>query len=663
MLLGDRVREWSPYVRIETQALWAAEPLSRRVLALLRGRWKPSESIIQTQAREAYRHFYFGGEADCGEHLGILNDWHLRREWELDALTETDRRRATALASFSILTRLRYKEIAASSLNLRLAFRTPFAIGLIYPMVAKMPVLSLRYFIDLHVHYAFNAVRRAKHPHADDIISILYDVLFLQQKTAIGLLEYLRLFTYAEQHKGEAQLINAEVDAIMLADGLFANLKASVEKTIALAGVTHGIANLDAKKDHRKRVATLRAGLPPGVENLPYASFLFAMIGSENLEDLNNYRSGLLHKKGIADLQPHNYVGQSAQEVPLRKIFGVLHEQHSKNTALLLVALALLTDKLVQLDPPSFGIEDLPTERMLEELPKRLASEEAAATRAIDHAVALDPNGVKGELFAARAELRRRLGRHREALADFQQAIAMCAEPRADTFCELGQTFMDLDDQVKDAAAIDAFSQAIALAPDMDKAYIGRALAYENLGHLASAVEDLDVLIPRVAKPAELLEMRGKWRLALKRYADALADFDAAASLGHEPIELLTGRGIALRGLGDGAASLAALTTAVNRYPDAVVARTHRATALLAAGQHAAARSDLDRIIDNSADHWKAPTAFSIRAVLRFQDGDHAGAIADMEEAIARSKGTVPPEWVSFVAQTRAQLTPRARGE
>ena len=65
LFLGDRVREWIPYVRIETQALWAAEPPSRKALALLRGRWRPSEAIIQTQAREAYSHFCFGGEADC----------------------------------------------------------------------------------------------------------------------------------------------------------------------------------------------------------------------------------------------------------------------------------------------------------------------------------------------------------------------------------------------------------------------------------------------------------------------------------------------------------------------------------------------------------------------------------------------------------------------
>ena len=656
MLLGDRMREWAPYVSIESRALWATESRSRKLRALLRGRWRPSEASMQAKAREAFKDLLFGGSEDCGEDLVVLNDWHLRREWELNALTEADRARGTALASFTVLTRLRYKEIAASPLNLQLALRAPYVTDLIYPMVAKMPIVSLRYFLELHVHYAFNAIRRAKHPFSDHIISFLYDLLFLQQKIAIALLEYARLLTYAEEHKGEAQLINAEVDAIMAADALFAYLKASVEKTIALVGVTHGIVNLDAKKDHRKRIAALRAGLPAGVEDLPYGSFLFEMIGSESLEDLNNYRSGLLHKKGIADLQPHNYVGQAARAAPLRKVFGVLHEQHSKNTALLLVALALLTDRLVELDPPSFAKEDLPIERKLAEVRKRLEAEEVAATDAIELGRTQLTDDVPGVLFLKRARLRRLLGQHREALADLREAIARGSEPKADILLQIGVAWMDLEDEGRDAAAVDAFSRAIALRPDMDEAYAARALAYENLGDLASAAADLDVVIPRAAEPATFLEKRGQWRLALGRPADALADFEAAMSTGHEPVDVMTGRGIALRDIGDHAASLEALTAAVERYPEAVVARTHRAIALFAAGEGAAARADLDRIIEHSADHWKTPVALSIRAALRLQERDHAGAVADMEQAIARSQGTPPPEWIRLLAEIRGEL-------
>jgi tetratricopeptide (TPR) repeat protein len=299
---------------------------------------------------------------------------------------------------------------------------------------------------------------------------------------------------------------------------------------------------------------------------------------------------------------------------------------------------------------------------MIAELPKRVEAELARVTQAIDSARTMNPVGGPGELFIERARLNRLLGRHRDALVDLREALACGAEPRANIFCEIGATSLDLDDEGKDIAAIDAFSNAIDLAPSMERAYIGRALAYENLGNLASAAADFDVIIPRAANPAELLEKRGQWRLALGRYTEALADFDAAAALGHEPLDLLTGRGVALRELGDHAASLDALTSAVDRYPDAVVARTYRATALLAAGDINAALADLDRIIDHSADHWKAPAAFSIRAALRAQRGDHSGAVRDVEEAIARWQGTPPAEWVSFVAEIRTKLQPDTDG-
>lgn len=365
LLLGDRMRAHTHYVRIESRALWSAEPLRRKIRAVIRGRWQYDDAIAQAQAIDTYKSQIFGGEDDWGDHLMELYDWHLRREWELNALTDKDRTRADSLASFTVLTRMRYRDIIASPLNLYLGARMLPIAGLVYPMIAKMPVVSLRYFLDIDVHYAFNAVRSANHPHAEEVIAFLYELLFLQQKVAIALQEYLRLAVYAEQHKRNAQLINAEVNAVMTADGIFSYLKASVEKTIALVGITHGIRGLDSKKDHKARVKALRAGLPANIDQIFYAQFLFDVVGSENLEDLNNYRSGLLHKKGIADLQPHNYVGQNPEALPLRKIFSVMHSQHVNNTAALLVVLALLTDDLVRRDPPPFAPSDIPNQRYM----------------------------------------------------------------------------------------------------------------------------------------------------------------------------------------------------------------------------------------------------------------------------------------------------------
>ena len=109
LLLGNRVRKWSPYIRIETRALWAAEPLSRKIRAIARGRWQQiSSDIAQKQALETYsRAKIFGtvGATTEGNHLLVLcrvsAPQERMRSWE--SLTDADKQRAIALASFTIL--------------------------------------------------------------------------------------------------------------------------------------------------------------------------------------------------------------------------------------------------------------------------------------------------------------------------------------------------------------------------------------------------------------------------------------------------------------------------------------------------------------------------------------------------------------------------------
>ena len=45
--------------------------------------------------------------------------------------------------------------------------------------------------------------------------------------------------------------------------------------------------------------------------------------------------------------------------LPLKKIYGVLHFEHTRNTAVLLGALALFADELVKLDPPEIDMKEV----------------------------------------------------------------------------------------------------------------------------------------------------------------------------------------------------------------------------------------------------------------------------------------------------------------
>ncbi|MEZ7936606.1 MAG: hypothetical protein QMB99_05415 [Paludibacteraceae bacterium] len=359
VMIGSKTQKGSLFAPVKTKQLWAKENLFNKLKAIFTLKWTPPENLIKEAAKPIFMFDLFGTKSDYGDKLFDLIAWHNCREWDLTALTESDTIKADAIESMTILTRLRYEQ-SADILHLNLLERAPFMCFLTHPMIVKIPVVSLQYFLNIHTHFAFNSIRKAKHPHADDLIGYLYEVLYLQQKTAIALHEFLLRINYAERHKNDALFINAELNAIMNADLIFSYLKATVEKIIVIVGLTHGINNLDSKKTHKSKMTALRDGLPQKLFDLYYFQFMFDFFSADNLDELNSYRSGLLHKKGISDLQPHNYVNKKADSIPLRKFFNVVQEQHAKNTATLLGALALLTDNLVELDFPDVKYEDKP---------------------------------------------------------------------------------------------------------------------------------------------------------------------------------------------------------------------------------------------------------------------------------------------------------------
>ena len=358
--IGNITQQTSMFARVETFPLWRGESFSRKLQSLAKLRWSPSSESIRAATESCFLDEVFGYDGDLGPKLFQLHRWHQSQPWNFDALTERDIARAEALETFTILTRLRLASgRSLPPLNLNLADRSPLIAVLAFPMIVKIPVVSFQHFLEIHSTFAFNMIRRAGYAHADDVIDYLYELLFLQQKIAIALHEFVRLVAFAQGKKRNAALINAEVTAILGADQIFAYLKASLEKTVILVGLVCGATNLDSKKTHKAKLEALSKALPPRAANTPYGAFLLEYVKSEKLEELNSYRSGLLHKKGIADLQPHNFVGKDARSVPFMKIFAVLHEQHAKNTAVLLSALALLTDVLVELDPPTITQDEL----------------------------------------------------------------------------------------------------------------------------------------------------------------------------------------------------------------------------------------------------------------------------------------------------------------
>lgn len=347
-------------VPVRTWPIWRSEPLKTKVRAFLKRRWLPPESKLQEAAREILLDEVFGSPQDLGPWLLQLTHWHQSQSWKLESLTDFDIQRADAMDATTVSTQIRYSRLNTTpQLNLHLADRSPFLMLLPFAMCIKIPVISFQYFLQINSRFAFNSIRSANHPFADDLISYLYEILFIQQKVAISLLNYLKLAAEVASEKQGNALMNGEIEAIIGADSVFPYLKASIEKTLIFTGLIFSITGLDSKTTHGKKLNKLKERIANTAGSTPYGALLLEFLEPENFGEINNFRTGILHKRGISDLQPHNYVGVDPKNLPFIRIYQILHEQHTKNTVALICSLALLTDNLASADLPAFSKEEL----------------------------------------------------------------------------------------------------------------------------------------------------------------------------------------------------------------------------------------------------------------------------------------------------------------
>ena len=160
------------------------------------------------------------------------------------------------------------------------------------------------------------------------------------------------------------------------------------------------------------------------------------------------------------------------------------------------------------------------------------------------------------------------LGRDQEALESFQQAVSFWRMPgyrgshrnQAAAYEGLGQAYHRLG---QDAAAIEAYNQAIAIDATDPNAYAGRG----------------DVLTGR------------------QLYAEAIADYDAAIRLDASHSRAFASRGIAWYYQGRDEAAVADLDRAIALDPNYVKAYSYRGAARSRRGQNELALDDYNAVV------------------------------------------------------------------
>jgi tetratricopeptide (TPR) repeat protein len=104
-----------------------------------------------------------------------------------------------------------------------------------------------------------------------------------------------------------------------------------------------------------------------------------------------------------------------------------------------------------------------------------------------DYTLAIKVYPHNGGAFIERARTHEVLGDIANAIADYKSALPYAERRAASVYNHLGSLYLKTK-QYKEA--VEVFSHAIKLQPDLSEGYYGRAKAYEKLGEAAMAAAD-----------------------------------------------------------------------------------------------------------------------------------------------------------------------------
>lgn len=160
---------------------------------------------------------------------------------------------------------------------------------------------------------------------------------------------------------------------------------------------------------------------------------------------------------------------------------------------------------------------------------------------------AIDLDGNIAEAHGNLGDALRRLGRHEDAVASYDCAIALRTD-LAQVYCNRGNALTDLE---RPEEALASYDRAIALKPDYAHAYSNRGVALQDLQRLEEALLCYDKAIALNPVYVKAYSNRGVVLRDLNRPKDALASYDRAIALRPDDVEANWNRSLCLLLTGD----------------------------------------------------------------------------------------------------------------
>ncbi len=144
-------------------------------------------------------------------------------------------------------------------------------------------------------------------------------------------------------------------------------------------------------------------------------------------------------------------------------------------------------------------------------------------------------------------------------------------------------------------AAIQSFTDAVALHPNHAPAYYSRGMAHQNLEHNEAAIQDYSAALRLAPEMAHAYAARGVCLVRLRRDSDALIDFQRALELKPDLASALNGRGGVHFRRKQYRMALADYDAAITNNPRFAQAYLNRANAREAVGDLRGAAADRQR--------------------------------------------------------------------
>jgi tetratricopeptide (TPR) repeat protein len=201
------------------------------------------------------------------------------------------------------------------------------------------------------------------------------------------------------------------------------------------------------------------------------------------------------------------------------------------------------------------------------------------------------------------------------ALGELQPApIQRPPRRTAESYVDEGNVYFNVG---QFALAIDRYTAAIELDPDLTAAYYNRANAYTRSGEFEKALADYNRALELQPNDPDALNNRGMLHLYRGNYAAALADFDAALAVDPGDTTVMVNRGLAHLHGGDAAAALLDFLAAAGLDPDDPAAHYGAAQAAASMGNREEALRHVQRALALDRGYAREAAADPRLAILQ----------------------------------------------